>query len=143
MSLPKPLHDLQQKLEKVADDFSNARDDYSKLVDNRSALDSQLLENTTVFDELQRLEAGTKVFKRIGPTLVPQALDTARENVSKRLDFIKKEVERAEKLIVEAEKKVAEKNEQMMSAQNALQAESQRFFQMMQAMNRGGGGGGA
>ena len=33
-----------------------------------------------------------RVFKMVGPALIPQSLEDARSNVDKRLEFINKEV---------------------------------------------------
>lgn len=47
-------------------------------------------------DELSRVDPaadpGARVYKLVGPALVPTDLNEARANVSKRLDFIKKEM---------------------------------------------------
>ena len=59
-------------------------------------LESQQAENETVRDELSRVDPaadpGARVYKLVGPALVPTDLDEARANVTKRLDFIKKEM---------------------------------------------------
>jgi len=51
-------------------------------------LDSQLTENNGVRDELKLLEGDANVFKLIGPVLIKQDLDEARQNVDKRIDYI-------------------------------------------------------
>ena len=43
------------------------------------------------YQELQVLEDGANVFKMVGPLLVKQELDDARNNVAKRLEFITQE----------------------------------------------------
>ena len=39
-----------------------------------------------------RLEDGSNVFKMIGPVLVKQDIDEAKQNVQKRIDYISGEV---------------------------------------------------
>lgn len=41
--------------------------------------------------ELSLLEGGARVFKLIGPVLVPQDLEEARGNVEKRMEYIASE----------------------------------------------------
>jgi prefoldin beta subunit len=46
--------------------------------------------------ELDLIEEGDKVYKLIGPALVPQELDEAKTNVNTRLDFIGTELKRCD-----------------------------------------------
>ena len=48
--------------------------------------------STTHSQELDLLEDGAKVYKLIGPVLMSQDLEDAKQNVTKRLDFIKGEM---------------------------------------------------
>ena len=45
-----------------------------------------------VKQELDKLEEGASVFKLIGPVLIRQDLDEAKQNVEKRMDFITAEM---------------------------------------------------
>lgn len=49
-------------------------------------------ENITVREELYLLKAANEVFKLIGPVLVKQDLEEAKDNVNKRIEFIKTEM---------------------------------------------------
>ena len=62
--------------------------EYQTVIASRQQLDSQLTENNGVRDELNILESDTNVFKLIGPVLVKQDLEEARQNVNKRIDYI-------------------------------------------------------
>lgn len=92
--------------------------DYQKLMALRQQLDSQLLENTIVKEvrvkyssfihsritvlfikeiptfsqELTMLEAGATVYKLMGPVLVKQDLEEAKQNVGKRIEYITNEM---------------------------------------------------
>ena len=57
---------------------------------------SQLTENQMVQQELQVLEASTKVYKMVGPVLLKQSVADATDTVTKRLDFIRGEQTRLE-----------------------------------------------
>ncbi len=63
-------------------------EEYQSVISSRQQLDSQLTENNGVKEELNLLESDANVFKLIGPVLVKQDLEEARQNVSKRIDYI-------------------------------------------------------
>ncbi|CAI5988633.1 unnamed protein product, partial [Closterium sp. NIES-65] len=71
----------------------------------------QLNENEMVQKELELLEEDAKVFKLIGPVLVPQDLAEARANVGKRLEYISSEVKRLEGALKQLEQKQASKQQ--------------------------------
>jgi len=58
----------------------------------RQQLDGQLNENIMVKKELDILKEENDVFKLIGPVLVKQELCEAKQNVDKRMDYIKSEL---------------------------------------------------
>lgn len=66
--------------------------DYHKALINRQQLDGQLNETTAVKDELYLLKPGNEVFKLIGPVLMKQDLEEAKQNVNKRIEFITNEL---------------------------------------------------
>ena len=65
--------------------------EYQTIINTRQQLDSQLTENNGVKDELNFLESDANVFKMIGPVLVKQDLEEAKQNVSKRIEYISSE----------------------------------------------------
>jgi prefoldin beta subunit len=66
--------------------------DYNKTLSQRQQLDGQLNENIMVMKELDLLKEDNEVFKLIGPVLVKQDLCEAKQNVDKRMDYIKNEL---------------------------------------------------
>ena len=66
--------------------------EYQTIINTRQQLDSQLTENNGVKDELNFLESDANVFKMIGPVLVKQDLEEAKQNVSKRIEYISSEL---------------------------------------------------
>lgn len=66
--------------------------EYSKSLSKRQQLDGQLNENIAVKKELDLLKAENEVFKLIGPVLVKQDLDEAKQNITKRMDYITTEL---------------------------------------------------
>lgn len=66
-----------------------------------------------------------QVFKLYGPVLVKQDLDESRQNVGKRMDYIKKELKRCNDQIDESEKKQDKHRENIQKLQQKLQQQYQ------------------
>ena len=88
----------------------------STAVLNRQKLESQLQENTFVqkvfcletscwYEEFASLSPDAKIFKAHGPVLLQQSLDEANDMVGKRLEYIRKEIDRVEVTLKELESK--------------------------------------
>ncbi|XP_015592433.1 prefoldin subunit 6 [Cephus cinctus] len=99
------VEELQKKLQSELDKFKHIQKDYHKALNQRQQLDGQLNENTAVKEELDLLKSGNEVFKLIGPVLVKQELDEAKQNVAKRMEYISGELKRTEDLIASLDKK--------------------------------------
>lgn len=123
-----------QKLEKEHDVHV---DKIKELSGRRSGLTLQLNENTLVSQELERLEAGTEVFKAMGPALVKTDLDEAKTQVTARLAKIRSEINKIDELVSEHTKKRdairAEahriQNEQIQNLQKELYIQQQQQAQ--------------
>ena len=74
-----------------------------------------------VKEELDLAPEDGKIFKLIGPALVPQELSEARSNVEKRIDYIAGELKRKEDLMAELDKKQDEAREKMQEVQVQMQ----------------------
>jgi prefoldin beta subunit len=59
------------------------------------------------------LKDDSKIYKLIGPVLVPQDRPEANSNVEKRLEFIQGEVKRVDDLINTSQKKLEEKRNEV------------------------------
>ncbi|KAG8884596.1 hypothetical protein FRB98_002310 [Tulasnella sp. 332] len=98
---------LQERLQKATDEYKKLEQDLNSAVENRQRLDAQLTENEQVQKEFSTLKPANTVYKLIGPVLVPQDQAEAKSNVQKRLEFIKSEIKRVEKVL----KDLGEKSE--------------------------------
>jgi prefoldin beta subunit len=76
-----------------------------KAISSRQQLDGQLNENMIVKDELDILAKDAKVYKSVGPVLIKTELVEAKQNVSKRMEYINKEIKRVDDQITSLEKK--------------------------------------
>ncbi|XP_045464259.1 prefoldin subunit 6 [Harmonia axyridis] len=115
------LEELQRKFQSELDNFRNTQKELQKAISTRQQLDGQLSENEIVKGELDILENNAKVYKSVGPVLIKTDLSEARINVSKRMDYISKEIKRVDDLIASIEKKQDNHKEALNKLQHTLQ----------------------
>ncbi|XP_046751040.1 prefoldin subunit 6 [Diprion similis] len=115
------VDEIQKKLQAELDKFKIAQKDYHKALLQRQQLDGQLNENTAVKQELDLLKSGNEVFKLIGPVLVKQDLEEAKQNVVKRMEYISAELKRTEDLIATLDKKQDTHREALAKLQQSFQ----------------------
>lgn len=85
-----------ERIQATAAEFQKTQTDLENAIDLQQQLLSQLTESREVQKELAKLTPDQNVYKRIGPALLPQDHNDAKDNVSKRLEFIEKELDRVE-----------------------------------------------
>ncbi|EFN84290.1 prefoldin subunit 6 [Harpegnathos saltator] len=115
------VEEIQKKLQSEVDKLRQVQKDYSKAVNKRQQLDGQLNENIAVKKELDLLKQDNDVFKLIGPVLVKQDLEEAKQNVTKRMDYITAELKRMEDLIATLDKKMDTHREALEKIQQTFQ----------------------
>ena len=81
-------------LEGHLNNFRTLHKEIGKLQSSSSEQGTRILENEMVLKELELLEDEAQVFKLIGPVLVKQELVEVKNNVSKRIEFIKNDISR-------------------------------------------------
>ncbi|PWA00543.1 hypothetical protein BB558_003406 [Smittium angustum] len=92
---------LERTLELESIELRKLQTEYSKLIENHQKLTSQFQENELVQKEFNLLNDNAKIFKLIGPVLVPQDKEEATLNVEKRIEYIKEELNRVDQRIKE------------------------------------------
>lgn len=97
--------EIQKKMQKELEVYASTQKEYQKAVAQKQILDGQLNENKAVKDELVLLKKDAEVYKLIGPVLVKQDLEEAKQNVAKRMEYISKEVKRTDDHISALENK--------------------------------------
>jgi len=112
---------LQKRFEEELSGFKKIQKDLSKTNTLRSTLDGQLNENKTVKEELDLLESDAIVYKLIGPALIKQDLDDAKQNVNKRIEYISQEIKRHESTMEKLDKEQDSKKESLGKIQQQLQ----------------------
>ncbi|NP_001040192.1 prefoldin subunit 6 [Bombyx mandarina] len=112
--------EIQKKFQKQLELFQGVQKDIKKAVTQKQQLDSQLNENKAVKEELKLLRKDSEVYKLIGPVLVKQDLEEARQNVSKRMEYISKEIKRTDDHICALENKQEALQENLNKLRNDL-----------------------
>ncbi|KAK8738432.1 hypothetical protein OTU49_003874 [Cherax quadricarinatus] len=112
---------LQKKLEEEVESYKKIQKDLSKTTNLRSQLDGQLNENKVVQEELDLIDDESVVFKLIGPALIRQDLEEARQNVNKRVEYITQEIKRHDNTMDKLEKDADAKRESIGMLQQQMQ----------------------
>ncbi|CAH3034071.1 hypothetical protein pdam_00010095 [Pocillopora damicornis] len=118
------LERIQQQMQTELEKFKAVQKDLQKLINTRQQLDGQLNENKVVKEELDIIEPDGNVYKLIGPVLVKQDLEEAKQNVGKRIEYITTELKRNETGIKDVEKKRGASQETL----SKLQQQYQQFL---------------
>lgn len=95
--------------------------EYHKTLNLRQQLDGQLNENKAVKNELELLKSDGEVYKLIGPVLVKMDLIESKQNVTKRMEYISKELKRTEDIIESLDKKQDQHRETLQKLQQQFQ----------------------
>ncbi|GAA5929691.1 tubulin-binding prefolding complex subunit YKE2 [Sporobolomyces koalae] len=112
--------ELNLKLQTATSEFTKLQSDYSKAVENRQRLDAQKSENEGVKKEFSTLTPENQVYKLIGPILMKQEQDEAKQNVEKRLEWIDGEIKRTETNLKSLEGKLEAKRLEIVHVQTQL-----------------------
>ncbi|PNW74955.1 hypothetical protein CHLRE_12g502750v5 [Chlamydomonas reinhardtii] len=111
----------RKALQKEVETYRNLQAELQKLAKGKQELTARFTETETVVEELKLLDDEANVFKAVGPVLVKQDLVEARSNVSNRLEFIKKDIDRLDVQIKGVESKMLDREKEMMKLQRKLQ----------------------
>lgn len=80
----------------------------------------------TSFKELEQLDDDARIYKLVGPILIPQEPEEAKNTVSTRMGYISKELASAKMKIEKLEKLLQEKRIKLLADQQKFQALAQR-----------------
>lgn len=82
----------KNEFEQISLEFNRLQTELQDLLSLRQKLETQFQENSIVLNEFKNLEDDAKIYKLIGPVLLPQDKNEANINVEKRIEFIKNEM---------------------------------------------------
>eukprot|EP00747_Dinoflagellata_sp_TGD_P195929 gnl/TRDRNA2_/TRDRNA2_65340_c0_seq1.p1 gnl/TRDRNA2_/TRDRNA2_65340_c0~~gnl/TRDRNA2_/TRDRNA2_65340_c0_seq1.p1 ORF type:complete len:131 (+),score=57.30 gnl/TRDRNA2_/TRDRNA2_65340_c0_seq1:92-484(+) len=109
------------KLEKELEVFKGLQETLQKNYESRMSLIAQQQESQMVQEEFNSIEEDAKVYKLVGPVLVKQSIDDAKNNVEKRLEYISGELERSNKVIEGMEADIETKKQELIKMQQEAQ----------------------
>ena len=123
---------ITPEMEVEAQRHQELQAEINELAAGRQKQLSQLNENTMVKQEMDLISGDAVVFKKIGPTLVRQDLDTAKDWISKRMEYVEKAIKNVDKQIgtkqeelQAVEDRVAKMQEEAQKAAAAAAAQAQ------------------
>ncbi|KAI5700575.1 prefoldin subunit 6 [Diaphorina citri] len=116
------VEEVQKKLENELNLFKQCQKEYQKVLNQRQLLSAQLNENESVQKELDLMKDG-EVYKLIGPILVKQEMEEAKQNVKKRIDYISAELKRHDDTIATLDTKQDTHRENLTKLQQQFQQE--------------------
>jgi prefoldin beta subunit len=100
---------------------------------------SQMTENEMVQQELALLDNSTNVYKMVGPVLMQHSLDSAKETVQKRLEFITSEKKRLEEQQSQLEERAVAVSKKVQQMQAALQQATVAAVQQVHGVHNNAG----
>ncbi|CAG0884085.1 unnamed protein product [Darwinula stevensoni] len=112
---------IQKKFQQEVERLKGLQKDSQKIIQSRQQLDAQLNENTLVLEELQKLESDANVFKLIGPVLVKQDTEEAKQNVQKRIEYIQGELKHCDTTLKDLNEKQESHKESIGKLQQQMQ----------------------
>lgn len=95
--------------------------EHHKILSTRQQLDAQLNENEIVKKELDLLKEENLVYKLVGPVLIKTDQTEAKQNVSKRIEYISKELKRIDDNLSGLDKKQDAHRENLQKLQHQFQ----------------------
>lgn len=127
--------------------FRDVQETLQKLRNDYQVILGQLTENELVQDEMKLLhnddnnygdddENSSAIYKMIGPVLIRQSLDDAKDTVSKRIEFIQQERDKLMTKIEEREKGAAELAAKIQQMQSNLQQTTVRAVQAIASQHK-------
>ncbi|VDM21745.1 unnamed protein product [Hydatigera taeniaeformis] len=117
---------VYKSLTKEVEKLQEVEGNIQKRLQTYQQLAGQLSENENVEKDLEVLTEENRVFKLIGPVLVEQSLEEARDTVKKRLKYIQDEMKRNDELMKTMEKERDNHREQITKLQQRFQQEQTR-----------------
>merc|ERR1712168_1290592 len=121
---------MQSDVEKEVGELKKLESELAKSLEGKRSYMESLHENEMALKEFQLLEDDANVFKMIGPVLVKQDSREAQENVKRRLNYYKEEIERKDKYEEDLQSKIQKKTEGLVKRQQ----EMQQLYTKMTAM---------
>ena len=115
--------------------FRQVQEDLQRVRNDLQIVMGQLAENEMVQQELQLLDANANIYKMVGPILIKNSHDDAKDTVSKRIEFITSEKTRLETKAKNLEQKGMEISKKVQEMQMMLQQATAAAVQQIAAQH--------
>lgn len=115
--------------------FRQVQEDLQRVRNDLQIVMGQLAENEMVQQELQLLDANANIYKMVGPILIKNTHEDAKDTVSKRLEFITSEKGRLETKAKDLEQKGMEISKKVQEMQMMLQQATAAAVQQIAAQH--------
>merc|ERR1712173_210776 len=125
VNIPRPDQKHLEVFQNSYKQLNEIQGEIAKHTQARQQLEAQLIENTTVEREVALCDRSAVMYKQVGPILVKQEYDEVKMNVKKRVDYIKKEMDRHEKQIEDKKKTQQEHMKQLRLIEDQLAKQMQ------------------
>jgi prefoldin beta subunit len=103
--------------------------DIQKLYVTKTTTLAQFNENTLVKGELDMLSESEAVYKLVGPVLMKVELEDAKENVTKRVEFIETEIKKIDAQIAAKQASQTDLGEEIQKLQTAMKRDAAQAAQ--------------
>lgn len=118
--------------------FREVQQNVQKLRNDLQIVMGQLAENEMVLQELSLLDENANIFKMVGPVLIKNSQEDAKDTVGKRIEFITSEKDRLEKKLADLEKTSVEIAQRVQQMQGVLQQATVAAVQQIQQQHQEG-----
>ena len=122
MAANQPGGALAAEIDAEVANFRTIQEQLAKIRNDLQIVLGQQTENEMVQQELDLLDTSSNVYKMVGPVLIKNTVEDARDTVSKRIEFITSERKRLEDKVTELETRGNEISIKVQKMQSNLQA---------------------
>mmetsp|Transcript_15395 Transcript_15395/g.29001 ORF Transcript_15395/g.29001 Transcript_15395/m.29001 type:complete len:137 (-) Transcript_15395:2458-2868(-) len=117
-----PGEKLAAAVDEQVQNFRSIQEEIQKLRNDQQLLMQQQSENEMVRQELNLLDDSAQVYKMIGPVLMKNETEDAKQTVDQRLELITGELKKVEKNIKAKEEEAQEIAKRVQEMQGAMQS---------------------
>lgn len=110
----------QERLKEAMAEFDRLAEKVQLNHKNTTRLATQQNENEAVIRELEAASSDAVVYKMVGPVLIRQSKAEALSTVNKRLEYVKSELQRCDKIDIETRKQFQEAAQNVEALQKKL-----------------------
>jgi prefoldin beta subunit len=132
MAANNPGGAMAAEIDKEVNKLKEVQGQLGKVRNDMQTVLGQLTENEMVQQELDLLDGSSNIYKMVGPVLMKNSLEDAKDTVGKRVEFITAERQRLEEKAKGHEKHIGEIAQKVQQMQATLQQATAAAVQEIQ-----------